>query len=249
MSRVTVYAIDKHNRFDDVGEASNAHNFHVAIWQHLGRKHCGWSREYNCIAIADRLGGPLDKLWANIATLPRSDGLAMAATFDRCWFPIVLRDETVAALREIAEYAPTARAVAELVAAIGDDARGFTFALSLASSWNCVDEDRDDEWHHRVQFERGSRLCLQCGEADIDNASELVAQPKPTGGRMTMMTTLTDAPLADVFCQRCDAKLGAHRYVVTIETIEGKRTPIGTLTCGDGHEQVVSIGSRQDQTG
>lgn len=182
MSRVTLYTIDSRNLFHDEGEAENANAFHVSIWRHLGEKHRYWpAGDWSWWSRRDA-GNPLGALWQDIGKLPRHDGLAMAATFDRCWFPWSLLGETIAALQEIAPHAHTAGAAADIMRQWAEPQRGFTFASSLASSWNCrgsigdEDEDEDGRWHHHVRFGKDERKCLRCGKSDILNAAALVAK-------------------------------------------------------------------------
>lgn len=184
MSRVYVYQIARAGLFEDVGEAPNARNFHVAIWQYLGRTHHGWPKSYHCIASrGGRPGDPLEKLWAAIKEIPRAHGLAMAATYDRCWFPIGLREETADALTALAALpidewsSPTLSRAAEIVREIDRGALGFTFASSLASSWHCpkADDSAEAKWHHDVPFHMNGARCSACGKDDIENAAEIVA--------------------------------------------------------------------------
>lgn len=184
MSRVYVYEIDRDGVFDGIGEAPNAHNFHVAIWQYLGGKHHGWPKSYHCIATrGGHPNDPLEKLWASIKQLPREHGLAMASTYDRCWFPIGLREETADALSALAALpidelsSPTLRRAAEIVREVDRKALGFTFASSLASSWSCPKayDDADAKWHHDVPFHMNGAKCSACGKDDIENAAEIVA--------------------------------------------------------------------------
>lgn len=181
VSRVHLYAIDRRNIFHDAGEARNSHAFHVSIWRHLGIKHHGWRDDWSW--WSDRsANNHLEKLWADIGRLPRLDGLAMAATFDRCWFPWLLLGETIAALDAIAPHAATAGEAADIMRTWTEPQRGFAFASSLASAWSCngasgdEDEDEDGRWHHHVRFGKDERVCVRCGKDDIGNAARLVAK-------------------------------------------------------------------------
>lgn len=172
MSRVYVYSIDRRGHVVLGEEASNVHTFHVAIWQHLAVKR-------GLITAADHImipiGGPrpqIYRLWASIGTLPRQDGLALAATFDRCWFPVEMRDETAAALEVAEGWAPTAPEVARILREWRPDRRdrGFTFGSSLADAWYCAGGERLHE------LSRDGRRCRRCGIADVQIASEIVAR-------------------------------------------------------------------------
>lgn len=171
MSFVTVYTIDRANRFAKVGEAKNASAFHIAIWRHLGIKHQGWSDDWSW--FGNRSRGRHEELWAEIGTMPRADGLAMAATFDRCWFPWSIRADTISALRSHATHAATAGALASLLTGIAGKHRGLAFASSLADAWVCYGEG--GRWHHHVRFAKNERMCRACGVSDIGNAADLVA--------------------------------------------------------------------------
>lgn len=179
MSRVYVYTIGERNVFKEVGEARNANAFHVSIWRHLGIKHHGWKDDWSWWSTHGPQGH-LELLWKDIAKLPRIDGLAMASTFDRCWFPWALLGETAAALDAISSHATTASEVADILREQKDPARGFTFASSLAGAWSCSaieDEDSEGRWHHHVRFGKNEHACCHegCTTDDIENAAEIVA--------------------------------------------------------------------------
>lgn len=181
MSYVSIYRIDDRNVFHNSGEARNAHAFHVSIWRHLGIKHHDWKDDWSWWSFREPgPGDPLEKLWAGIGNLPRLEGLAMAATFDRCWFPWALLDETIVALFEISPHASTAGEAAAIMREWKGQSRGFTFASSLASSWHCSalgeDEDSAGRSHHHIRFGKNERACRHagCSVADIDNAAMLV---------------------------------------------------------------------------
>ena len=169
MSYVSIHTLSLSGDVDRVGEASNASAFHMSIWKTLGMRRHGWLDDYRW--FSDSSGnGPLEKLWASIKTLPREEGLAMAATYDRCWFDWSLLDETIAALDAIDPFATTAGDVANILRELKKQtpARAFTFMSSLASSWRCQKADS----YHDLDFDAG--VCRTCGLADFESAGVIV---------------------------------------------------------------------------
>lgn len=145
--------------------AYNSHAFHVSIWRHLAEKHIG--------AIGYPSDAEYDRLDASIAQLPPKEGIVLAATWDRCWFPWPWRAEVCAALRA-ATYAPTSAAVADLLASTayhGADPRGFAFSTSVTSSWNCRAGDDIDSLHH---IDESGTRCIRCDISNIRCAANTV---------------------------------------------------------------------------
>lgn len=164
MSQVYVYRIDGRGVLDRIGDAPNAHTYHVAIWHQLMLKH----------GILPPGSGPtlnlpkLGELWMRVATLPRVDGLLNAATFDRAWFPRSMSAELLAAF-DTAAFAPTCASVAAIVrgAKWSDRDRGVCFGSSLNNAWNCHTNDGT----HRLG--KGGHKCRDCGKR-LQNAQHML---------------------------------------------------------------------------
>lgn len=176
MSRVYVLKIDARGRVDSVGEVENAWNFHVAIWAGLMKIH----------GIHDgRITHDLKKLgqlWCRAATLPPMDGLLLAATFDRCWFPIHVVPTLIAAMCEERRFRHSAGSVAHIVERVGGvGARGFAFSGSVATPWSC--HMNEDTGNHVLDHDgHACRLC----EKRIQDAEHLLQNlsccAEPTDG-------------------------------------------------------------------
>lgn len=161
MSRTTTYVIDKHGELESVGETPNSWSFTIAIWQHQLAKH-----DLGSTTTDLRI---LGRLWSRVGKLERADGLVVAATFDRCWFPRAMVDELIDALRA-ATYS-TGPQVADVLAGIDFRRRdrGVTFQGSLASPWGCA---TTDGWH---VIDRAGHACTGCGKK-IQNAEHMLAE-------------------------------------------------------------------------
>lgn len=150
--------IDRRGNLESVGEAPNSHAFHVAIWSHMLRKY-----ELASGAVLPTLNlQVLGRLWSRVGKLDRADGLAVAATFDRCWFPReekVLR-ELFDALRRPMGDAWTSYNVAQCINHVDwrQHDRGIAFQGSLASPWAC---GVTDGWH---RVDRDGHACRDCGK-------------------------------------------------------------------------------------
>lgn len=171
MSYVSIHIVNQDGTLttlDDV--AANGHAFHVAIWNHLA------STRLSVIGYPS--DADLDRLWDGIGLLPRPDGLVLAATFDRCWFPWSWRDEVCSALRAASSYARTSERVADLLARVitlGAGPRGFSFSASVGEGWKCsAAHDCDlDNLHH---IDESGTQCTRCNAADIMRA-EMIVHP------------------------------------------------------------------------
>lgn len=161
MSSITTYVIDRHGELDDVGETRNSWRFIIAIWDHLLKKHGLGSNPHD---LRD-----LGNLWRRVGKLERSDGLLVAATFDRCWFPRTMLEELIVSLRA-ATYSSgpeVARILDDIRWRHGD--RGVTFQGSLASPWGC---EKTESWH---VLDSDGHACKECGKK-IQHAGHMLAE-------------------------------------------------------------------------
>jgi hypothetical protein len=118
-----------------------------------------------------------DRLRRLVSKMPREDGLALACTFDRCWFDWSMIGETATALEAMAEYAPTA----EIVARVLRDIRGYggdlgiAFAPSISNAWHCKAAATPADITHVVGGGNG-RSCarMECSK-ELLRALELVS--------------------------------------------------------------------------
>jgi hypothetical protein len=170
VSRVYIRAIDKAGESETVGEVPNSWLFHVAIWGGMMRIHgihSGYTHDLKT----------LGKLWSRVAKLPRADGLLVAATFDRCWFPIHIVPELVGAMYEEQRFDSNLRQVADVVARRNANrTRGYAFSGSIASPWSCpkTDELHVLEVDKSPIRSRAGHQCKNCG-AQIQNAEHTLA--------------------------------------------------------------------------
>jgi hypothetical protein len=155
--------IDRHGEIDDVGDVHNSWRFIIATWQHLLNK-LGLKTNPNPHDLHD-----LGNLWRRVGKLERNDGLMLAATFDRCWFPRTMIGELITAMHA-ATYS-SGPEVARILEGIrwrrGD--RGVTFQGSLASPWACA---KTDGWH---VIDPAGHACRECGKK-IQHAGHMLAE-------------------------------------------------------------------------
>lgn len=168
MSRVYTLIIDRKGRVASCAEARNANAFHRAIWDHLLVKY-ELARPHR--HFPDQAEGGSDlvvlgKLWSRIGKIDRDDGLVLAATFDRVWFP---REEALLrqlhdALRKVQgelprSYFPSLAHVANCINHVDwkDGDRGIAFSGSVASPWSCEADD-----NHRL--DKHGHACKVCGK-------------------------------------------------------------------------------------
>lgn len=169
MSYVNIHIVNQDGTLTTLTDvADNGHAFHVAIWNHLASTRL---RVSGYPSAAD-----LDRLWDGIGMLPRPEGIALAATFDRCWFTWSWRDEVCAALRAASSYASTCNRVADILAKVvglGAGPRGFAFSASVADTWQCsaADDCDMDDLHH---LDDAGTQCTRCNTADIIRADRIV---------------------------------------------------------------------------
>lgn len=164
MSRVEAYAIDRHGDLVGLGEVPNAWRFHVEIWERMLDKHGLKASGEHAMTR-----GVSERLWSRVAKIPRADGLVVAATFDRCWFPIAIVDELSAALAlgpgssaEVGALLQTHR--------LKPSDLGVTFASSTANAWNCETLDG----YHQLRAD-GGHACSACSKK-IQRADHLLAE-------------------------------------------------------------------------
>lgn len=163
MSRVYIRVIDRHGESDTVDEVPNSSAFYVTLWSDLLRKHC----------LHD--GTPtldlkiLGRLWSRVAKLPRPDGLVVAATFDRCWFPREMLRELSAALAVSSGSGPAVGRVLSRPGLLRRHDRGVAFSGSIASPWACSVTDV----LHRV--DDAGHACRDCGK-EIQRADHMLAE-------------------------------------------------------------------------
>lgn len=160
MSYVSVYKINTNFELVRIAQVQNARWFYLDIWDELKKRHFCSTEE---------------QLWAKIGEIPRLEGLAMAATFDRCWCPVSTLDEMIHALQRMGEYAPSAAGVAHVLNNLDTEGVvGVAFDSSLSDIWKCSKGDHEaDDWYH--QFDAAADQCKRC-EKSIEQASEIVRQ-------------------------------------------------------------------------
>ena len=171
MSCTYIRVIDRRGEVETVDEIPNSSRFYIALWGELLRKfgiHDGYTHDLRI----------LGQLWSRVAKVPRPDGLVIAATFDRCWFPRDMLDELTAALHATGRNTngpAVARALSRPHFKLRNSDRGVTFSGSIASPWACQKTDG----LHRV--DKTGHACADCGTkiqradhtlADIECCSE-----------------------------------------------------------------------------
>lgn len=148
MSYVSIYTIDKDGALELVDEVANARAFHLAVWGGYRAIH-GMRSE--------------DELWSRVATLPRPDGLIVAATFDRCWIPIHLVAELMMAMCQERRFVSNMGQIGSVISERGGvDVRGYAFEASVASPWSCPGRDGE----HRI--DAAGHACQSCGKRIMD---------------------------------------------------------------------------------
>ena len=165
MSRVCIMVIDKRGRIETRDEARNASAFHPAIWDHLLLKYKLARPHQHFPRMAE--GGQdlkvLGRIWQRVGKIDRADGLVLAATFDRVWFPRECIHDLRDALRVVQGELPSTyvQTLADIAGRLDTlelsrTDRGVCFQGSIVSTWWCG--RRDD--NHRIGMRGHS--CTTC---------------------------------------------------------------------------------------